>query len=267
MTARVNRGGNVYGKWKAVRARSINGRLWWVCQCIACGITEKLFAGYALERGNCKRSCGCDDIDAVEIRIDRTGHTYGWLKVIDRAPDRGPTAMWNCVCTYKGCGKKLVVAGGALQQGQVACGCYGAEARVARGVSARKPEGVKANRYTFNSAHAAWLRCYKPTRDGYERYGGRGITFDPRWLRSDGKLHFAAFLASMGTRPEGSELHRMDADGPYSPENCFWSGTRPHAETLASVVEQGELTNQRLRAQLRLLGVEVVTDRQSSETK
>ena len=70
---------------------------------------------------------------------------------------------------------------------------------------------------TYNSWQAMKDRCLNPGRHGYERYGGRGITIDPRWMAFEG------FLADMGERPEGTTLDRVDPDGNYTRSNCQWA--------------------------------------------
>ena len=42
-------------------------------------------------------------------------------------------------------------------------------------------------------------RCYNPTNDSWELYGGRGIYVCDRWMND-----FASFLEDMGERPVGT---------------------------------------------------------------
>lgn len=60
-------------------------------------------------------------------------------------------------------------------------------------------------------------RCDNPNSPAYSYYGGRGITYDPRWDK------FENFLADMGEKPEGRSLDRIDPDGNYCKENCRWA--------------------------------------------
>ena len=59
-------------------------------------------------------------------------------------------------------------------------------------------------------------RCDNPNNPQYHRYGGRGISYDPKWHRFEG------FLEDMGVRPAGLSLEREDNSGNYCKENCSW---------------------------------------------
>lgn len=81
-----------------------------------------------------------------------------------------------------------------------------------------KHGGYKNKMPEYVSWHAMKTRCDNPTHRAYARYGGRGISYDPRWAE------FKNFLDDMGLKPDPKmELDRIDNEKNYSKENCKWS--------------------------------------------
>ena len=71
------------------------------------------------------------------------------------------------------------------------------------------------------SGYSSWSamknRCNNPNFIHYDRYGGRGITYDKRWES------FTNFLKDMGEKPSPKhQLERVDNDKNYCKENCMW---------------------------------------------
>ena len=58
----------------------------------------------------------------------------------------------------------------------------------------------------------------------YPYYGGRGITYDPRWE------DFSVFFADVGCRPSTEySLDRIDNNGGYFPDNVRWATSQQQA--------------------------------------
>jgi hypothetical protein len=76
----------------------------------------------------------------------------------------------------------------------------------------------------WESYHGMMGRCYNPNTQFYKLYGGRGISVCPEWRGS-----FVAFRSSMGERPAGMSLDRINNDGNYEPSNCRWATAKQQA--------------------------------------
>ncbi len=87
----------------------------------------------------------------------------------------------------------------------------------------RNPKRLAKNIPGFNSWAGMIQRCKDINKDGYQYYGGRGITVCERWET------FANFLEDMGEKPEGLTLDRIDRDGNYEPSNCRWASLSEQA--------------------------------------
>lgn len=79
----------------------------------------------------------------------------------------------------------------------------------------KQPPGVW-NTSTYKIWTSMKQRCNNSKSQHYKSYGGRGITYDPKWEQ------FKNFLEDMGWRPDGLSLDRKNNDGNYTKGNCRW---------------------------------------------
>lgn len=141
--------------------------------------------------------------------MDLTGHRFGKLTAVEFTGKRdGTNRLWRCRCD---CGAVAVVRAGALRSGHNKT-CGGCEVRgQTHGHTSRGHRSP-----TYWSWFSMKQRVTNPKNIGAKYYFGR-VDMDPRWQK------FEAFLADMGTRPEGTSIDRIDNDRGYWADNCRWS--------------------------------------------
>ena len=143
--------------------------------------------------------------------VERTGHKYGRLTVLGRAPNnKHGHPQWHCECV---CGTKLVRSA----------------AHIVMGVKAgHNSSCIKCSNVTHNMSgtaiYSVWAKIVDRTTNtnnpGYENYGAKGRVLSPEW-RS-----FENFYKDMGDPPKDGKrytVERKNNNLGYSKENCRWA--------------------------------------------
>lgn len=155
--------------------------------------------------------------------IDLTGQTFGRLKVIRRAPNRGKQTYWACECN---CGEHTLkeYRGGDLKNGHVkSCGCLKRENDIRLIAEYNHSCGNELHDMYDTRLYSIWTsmkkRCLNENCDRYKDYGERGIEICDEWKNSF--KSFYSWAINNGYRDDLS-IERKDNDEGYNPDNCTW---------------------------------------------
>lgn len=152
-------------------------------------------------------------------KINLIGDRYGRLIVLKELNKRHGVKkerVFQCLCD---CGNKVEVPIGMLRNGnKKSCGCLQREARYAEN---RKSHGMSSHEL-FHTWYNMRRRCYEKDHDNYPFYGAKGVVMEDRW-KDDVVTFINDVENSLGKRPKGFTLDRIDPNGNYFLDNLRWA--------------------------------------------
>ena len=209
--------GDVFGKLKVVSEKfkpNPDKYDYFVrCEC-SCGSGVREYRAVSLtKKKNPTKSCGCLQRESARDKKKPVGigEVFNKLTVLE---DMGNAQKHRMVLVSCACGADPFQARyESVKNGHTSsCGCL----QKAAAKTLKFKHGM-SHAPEYDSWQAMKERCRNPKTPGFENYGGRGISYDPRWE------DFRAFYADMGERPEGTSLDRIDVNADYHKDNCRWA--------------------------------------------
>jgi hypothetical protein len=138
---------------------------------------------------------------------------------------------WLCRCE---CGNTTVVNKDRLESGHTkSCGCL----RIKHGFWNTSYSKGKMKFYKMWQGMKA--RCDNPNLDYYKNYGGRNITYDPRWedfLNFKDDMYFGYIYSKKQLKMENPSLERIDVNEDYFFENCTFIERNDQMKNTRSVI-------------------------------
>lgn len=186
------------------------------CEC-SCGKIKTIRLSQLTSPKRPTISCGCYQVERSkeQAEILEIGRKFNRLSIVENLgmkPYRD--GMKNYVLVACVCGSEpFEVRVDAIKSGNTnSCGCYHKD---------QTSKTSKTHGMSKTSAYSSWQgmkdRCNNPNSIGWDRYGGRGISYDPKWTTFEG------FWEDMEEGwSEDFDIDRINFNGNYCKDNCRW---------------------------------------------
>jgi len=148
--------------------------------------------------------------------VDLADKKFNRLTVIMFVGYKNGNRLWKCQCD---CGNIKNILEHNLKSGNTkSCGCLNIQRKFERTY-----KHGNSNSNFYNSWKGLKIRCNRIKNIGYKNYGGRGITYDPRWndfLNFKEDMYFKYLYATKQLKVKRPSIERIDVNGNYCFDNC-----------------------------------------------